>query len=73
MGDSFLPGRTVYSILKLSLSYEGGELVIEGADDEKAYSCEAGAMILSFRPSIGSILSHGEPRLAVWLDTESRP
>jgi PKHD-type hydroxylase len=47
MGDSFLRSDVSFTLFLNSPSaYEGGELVIEGADDEKAYKLEAGAMIV---------------------------
>jgi len=69
-------GRLVLARLlyfKLSLSYErGGELVIEGADDEKAYA-EAGAMILYPSTTLHRVDPVTGTRLVIRLDTESRP
>lgn len=45
MGNSFLRSDVSFTLF-LTSTYEGGELVIEGADDEKAYKLEAGAMIV---------------------------
>lgn len=45
MGDSFLRSDVSFTLF-LTSTYEGGELVIEGADDEKAYKLEAGTMIV---------------------------
>lgn len=45
MGDSFLRSDISFTLF-LTSTYEGGELVIEGADDEKAYKLEAGTMIV---------------------------
>jgi len=49
--DNALMGSFVRSDVSFTLflnppTYEGGELVIEGADDEKAYKLEAGEMIV---------------------------
>ena len=47
MQDSFLRSDISFTLFLNSPStYEGGELVIEEADDEKAYKLEAGAMIV---------------------------
>ena len=47
MEDSFLRSDISFTLFLNSPStYEGGELVIEEADDEKAYKLEAGAMIV---------------------------
>lgn len=45
MGDSFWRSDVSFTLF-LTSTYEGGELVIEGADDEKAYKLEAGTMIV---------------------------
>ena len=46
MGNSFLRSDVSFTLFLNPSTYEGGELVIEGADDEKAYKLEAGAMIV---------------------------
>ncbi|WP_413165022.1 Fe2+-dependent dioxygenase [Capilliphycus salinus ALCB114379] len=47
MGNSFLRSDVSFTLfLNSPDEYEGGELVIESADDEKAYKLEAGRMIV---------------------------
>jgi PKHD-type hydroxylase len=46
MGDSFWRSDVSFTLFLNPSTYEGGELVIEGADDEKAYKLEAGTMIV---------------------------
>ncbi|MEB3283035.1 MAG: Fe2+-dependent dioxygenase [Lyngbya sp.] len=47
MGSSFLRSDVSFTLfLNSPNEYEGGELVVEGADDEKAYKLEAGRMIV---------------------------
>ncbi|EAW33416.1 Fe2+-dependent dioxygenase [Lyngbya sp. PCC 8106] len=47
MGSNLLRSDVSFTLfLNSPDEYEGGELVIEGADDEKAYKLEAGAMIV---------------------------
>ena len=46
MGDSLWRSDVSFTLFLNPSTYEGGELVIEGADDEKAYKLEAGTMIV---------------------------
>ena len=46
MGDSLWRSDVSFTLFLNPSTYEGGELVLEGADDEKAYKLEAGEMIV---------------------------